>query len=176
MSKLKIKKDVRTKVNYILFLMLVILVAFLSVRLYKNYETNKYSKSVLDRTISTVSYEDLDSAKKEFAGTNFVLISYTKSKEVRDLEKKLKKSIINNNMQNNFLYLDASNLMLNDNYIETLNNKFELKDDKKITSLPAIIFYMDGKVTKVLSSDNRRLLSNDDFLMLLDNYELIERK
>lgn len=66
--------------------------------------------------------------------------------------------------------------MLEDNYIETLNEKFKLKDTNKIEALPALLYYKNGEFVKTLSSTKDKIMSADDFSKLLDSYEIVERK
>lgn len=170
----KTKIDIRRYVNYFLLMVVIVLLCLIGIKIYKGYESNKLDESVLTRVVGTIQFDDIDNAKKELVSDDFILISYVRSVDVRKLESKLKKHILKYDLQNNFYYLDATDLMLEENYIDLLNEKFNLKDNDQIKALPAIIYYKDGEFVKTLSSSEDTMLSNDDFLKLLDNYEIIE--
>ena len=53
-----------------------------------------------------------------------------------------------------------------ENFLEDLNNTLKLED--KITEIPALVFYREGKVTKVISNGVRK----DDIAQIIDMYSL----
>ena len=170
------KEKLRKAVNYILFLIVVVLVCLLSVKIYNNYKNREYQESVLNQVISTIDLEDLSNATTELVSDNFILISYTGSKETRALEKGIKKIVLDNELQNNFYYLNATDLMLEDNYLDLLNSEFKLEKNNKIEVLPAIVYYKDGKVVETLSSTNKKIISSEDFKKLLIDNKILESK
>lgn len=170
----KKKINVRTYVNWILTMVAIVLVCFIGSKLYQTYQDNKLGESVLSRTVGTIQYDDIENATVELTSNDFIFISYVKSKDVKKLETKLKDTILKNELQNNFFYLDATDLMLNENYVNNLNEKFGLEGNDKIEELPALLYYKDGKFVKTITSTKTRMMSNDDFLNLLDSYEILE--
>jgi hypothetical protein len=173
-NKKKEKINVRKYVNWLLLMIAIVLVCIIGCKIYNTLEMNKLKESVLSRVVGTIQYEDIDSAQVELASNDFIFISYVKSVEVRKLETKLKDTIVDNSLQNNFYYLDATDLMLEENYIDTLNQKFNLTGDDKITALPALIYYKNGEFVKTISSNESQMMSVDDFNKLLDNYEITD--
>lgn len=177
MTKTKKEKiSARKYINYLLMMVAVVLLCFIGSKLYNTYEVSKLKDSVLSRVVGTIQLEDIENTKIEMTADNFILISYVKSREVKDFETKLKKIIINNQLETSFYYLDATDLMLEDNYIDTLNDKFKLKDENKIVALPAILYYKEGTLVKTLTSTKDAIIKSDDFSKLLDNYEILEEK
>lgn len=176
MANKKQKINIRRIINWLLFLVAVVLLCLIAAKLYNIYESNKLKNSVLTRVVGTIQYDDVENATGEFVSDDFILISYVKSEDVRNFESKLKTVIVNNELQSNFYYFDATDLMLEDNYIETLNEKFKLKDTNKIEALPALLYYKNGEFVKTLSSTKDKIMSADDFSKLLDSYEILERK
>ena len=168
----KEKVDVRKYVNYVLMMVAVVLVAFIAVKLYNTYEDNKLGESVFTKMARNIQYDDIDSTTSEMSTDSFILISYTKNKEVKDFEEALKRSVINNELQDKFYYLDATDAMLNENYISSLNRKFALDEHHAIEELPAILYYKEGKFMTSISSTSSRMLTSDDFEKLLDSYEI----
>lgn len=169
-------KNIRKYLDWTLFLIAVVLVAVISSKLYKMYETNKLKSSVLSRIVGTIQYDDIENAFGELVSDDFIFISYVKSEEVQKLETKLKNVIVNNDLQNNFFYLDATDLMLEENYCDILNERFSLSDENRIEEIPALIYFKDGQFIKTITSTSDNMMSSDDFSKLLDNYEIIERK
>ena len=100
-------------------------------------------------------------------GEYFILISYTKDKNVNKLEAKLKTIIDNYALQNIFYYLNATDL-LNESYYKELNEAFETNEIKKA---PAIVYVKDYKLEKVISSNGDKLFNTSDFEKLLKNNE-----
>ena len=175
MTKKKNPDRIRKIINYVLLMILVVLLALLLVKVYKSRQNFIYKTSPLEKVVNIMSVDDLDSATAELASNSFVYITYTESKDVYSFEKQLKKTIIDNNLQNNFYLLDATDIKLEDNYLKDLNKKFLLKDNT-IKALPALLYYKDGKIVKILSSTDKEMINNDSVLNLLDSYELLESK
>lgn len=176
MAKKNSKKiGIRKYVNYVLLMVAIVLVCLLGVKMWNSYKEGRLDQSVLMRSIGTIQFDDVDNARTELVSDDFIFVSFVKSDEVRKLESKMKKTILKYELQKNFYYLDATDLMLEEDYIDLLNEKFILKGNNKIEALPALIYYKDGKVMKTLSSSSDKILTHDEFVKLLDNYELIER-
>lgn len=175
-TKNKEKINIRKYINYVLLMIAIVLVVLIACKLYNTYKDNRLSESVFTKFVGTIQYDDIENATSELATDGFILISYTRSESVRDLEINLKKSIENNNLQSNFYYLDATDLMLEDGYIESLNKKFDLEEKNEIVELPALLYYKDGKLKTIITSTKERMMSVDDFNKLLDSYEIIENK
>ena len=182
MAKTKNKKQeektiknerIRKIVNYVLLMVAIILVCLLGLKVTRNIQNSKYQKSVLDKVVGTISLDDLGDATKELTSDDFILISYTGSKEVRQLEKDIKKVILDNDLQSNFFYLNITDFMLEDDYIKALNDEFKLKGKNEIKNVPAILYFKDGDFVKTLTSTQDRMLSIDDLAELLDSYEII---
>lgn len=166
----------RKYVNCILMMVAIVLVVFIASRLYNWYQDGKLSESVFTRFVGTIQYEDIDNAVREMPSDGFIFISYVKDEQTKKLESNMKKAITNNGLQSNFYYLDATELKLNDSFINEINEKFKLEGNNKIESLPALLYFNDGEHKKTISSKDDRMMSVDDFNKLLDSYEIIETK
>lgn len=174
-EKKKENINVRKYVNYVLLMIVIVLAAFIASKLYGSYKDNKLGESVFSRMVGNIQYSDIDSAMSELPSDGFVLISYVKNAEVKKFESALKKSVVSNELQSNFYYMDASDLMLEDNYMDTLNSKFHLEEGKKLQELPAIIYYRDGELKTTISSTKSQMISIDDFNKMLDSYEIVDK-
>ena len=160
------------KKNYLILLTIILCLAvfsFMVVKLYYNYQAKKISTSYLSRVIGEVQYDELENVFLEQGSINFLYISYTNSGKIYDLEVKLKKIIIDKNLQDNMVYFNATDLM-NDK-LDKLNEKLNLTN-KKIISLPAIIYYRDNQVIDLITSGDNSILNDGDFVQLLDKYEI----
>lgn len=169
------KINIRRYINCLLMMVCIILIAFIASKMYDRYKENKLGESVFTRFVGTVQYDDLDSALNEMSTDSFVFISYVKSEETKTLEVELKKSIEKNNLASNFYYLDATDLMLDKDFIDNLNKKLNLKNKDKIETLPALLYYNDGKFMKTITSTKDRKMTADDFNKMLDSYEIIDK-
>ncbi|MCI8498102.1 MAG: hypothetical protein HFG33_01700 [Bacilli bacterium] len=179
MADLKVKNNkkinIRKYINCALLMVAIILVAVIATRGYNAYKEYKLGESVFIKMGGNLQYKDIDSATIELPTDGFILISYTKNEEVKGLESDLKKAIVNNELQSNFYYLDVTDMMLEEGFIDSLNEKFKLEDRHMIDSVPALLYYRDGKFMTSLSSTKEKMLNVDDFNKLLDSYEVLER-
>lgn len=174
-TKSKKKVNIRKYVNCILLMIAVVLVAVIATKGYRTYKQNKLGESVFIKMGGNLQYKDIETATIELPTDGFILISYTKNEEVKKLETDLKKSIVNNELQNNFYYLDVTDMMLEEGFVDSLNEKFKLDEVHYIESIPAILYYRDGKFMTSISSTKDRMLRVDDFDKLLDSYEVLDR-
>jgi len=134
-------------------------------------DEEKYLNSYLIETktvsLQLNSLQEYKQIKEDMPSEYFVLISYTKDKNVNKLEAKLKTIIDNYALQNIFYYLNATDL-LNESYYKELNEAFETNEIKKA---PAIVYVKDYKLEKVISSNGDKLFNTSDFEKLLKNNE-----
>lgn len=169
MKKSKIGK------NYLKLGIIIIGVALLTIltcNLYKNYDGNKANTSYISKYVSSIKYNDLKSAIVEFSSDTFLYVSYTGDKNIYNFEKDIKPVIKTREIENNFIYVDVTNLMKNDGYLIKLNELLTLKNNT-IKKLPAIVYFKDNIATDYIDSYNH-FLSKADFEQLLDKYEVSE--
>jgi len=168
------KISTRKYVNCVLIMISIVLIAFIASKLYGRYQDGKLSESVFTRFVGSIQYQDIDNAVSEMPEDGFIFISYVKYEQTKKLENSLKKSIRDNNLQSNFYYLDATELKLDDSFVDEVNEKFKLEGNDKIEVFPALLYFNDGKHKKTISSKEDRMMNVDDFNKLLDSYEIIE--
>lgn len=160
MARVKSNKYLRKFINYILLMITIILLCVISVKLHNIYKQNRLSTSVLTRTIGSINYDDINNTIGELTSDDYIIISYVKSENTRDIEKKIKNIIVDNNIQNNTYYLDVTDKMLEENFYQNLNSKFKLNN--KIVSVPTILCYEDGKLIKIIDNADGQLLQKFD--------------
>lgn len=161
-------KTVPTR-NYMILIGMIILIitaCFAIFNLYNIYQENKITKSVLSK--NSVKFEDLSEITKEMSADTFLIISYTKNSKIYQNEKEIKQLLNKNNLLDNVLYLDATDKMGEENFVEELNNTLGLKEDNRIDSIPALVFYSKNEVTYIKSGS----INKDDIAQIIDMYNL----
>ena len=151
-------------------MIVIILGCLLTYKMANIYKANKLSQSVLTRVIGSIGYDDIDNTMNEMTSDDFIIISFVKSEDSRKIEKNLKKIIIDNDLQNNTYYLDVTDKMLEDDYLDELNEKFKLTGSNKIDGLPTILYYKDGKFIKKVTHANKGKTLDELFQELIDEY------
>ena len=163
-------KRVVPKRNYYILIGLligVVILTFSVVSICNAIKNNNVNSGYINRYVSEISYKELDTYLLEPASDTFVYITYTGDENVYKLEKGLKKIVNNYELADNFIYVDVSEEMFNNNFMDNLNKKI----NSKIEKLPVILYYKDGILTEQLESENI-LFNVADFQKMLDNYEI----
>lgn len=138
----------------------LILVIFYGYRVNKVKETEKLSKSYLLE-------DEVNQILAESPTEYFVLISYTNNKSTYSLENGLKRIIDKYKLNDSFYYLNVSDIMDEDNYLNRLNNAF---NTDKIKKVPIILYYKDGKIVDTVTRYDNNTINASDFQKLLDIY------
>ena len=125
--------------NYLVACLLILGIVFVVLYFYKWHqvkEEEKYLNSYLVNT-GTVNLEmsdikEINTVLSETPSYYFVYISYTKEEDVYNLEKELKPLITEYDLQNNFYYINVTDIKeKNENFKEDIAK--ELKIDTKQT-------------------------------------------
>ena len=161
-------KTIPTKNYLIVFGMIVLIISacFAIYNLNNIYQENKITKSVFNK--NEIKYEDLGNITKDMSADTFLIIGYTQDSKVYQNEKEIKQLLKKQNLLDHVLYLDLSDKKTEENIIDELNNTLKLENTDKITEIPALVFYREGKVTKVISNGVRK----DDIAQIIDMYSL----
>ncbi len=164
------KREVPLK-NYVIAVLILIAIVVVFLYAKKTYELNvqnKISQSVLSRLVGEINYEETDSVFLDKNTNYFIYISYPSDKKTYNLEKELKKAIAKYEIEDNFYYLNVTDEMEKDNFIERLNNKLNASIGST-NSLPVILYYQDNKLKAYLSSYNDLFKIKDFENMLIIN-------
>lgn len=162
--------------NYMIVGVILIALILGSVYLYKwynVYQDEKVSVSYLMDSKSIVhevkNLSEIESVFSETPNEYFVYVSYTGSTEVYELEKELKSIIEEYRLMDYFYYINVTDMMKNENYLDDLNEALGLKEEK-ITQVPTIIFFQDGKVSQdgIITREDGNIMQAGDFSRLLD--------
>lgn len=168
-------KKKNTKNNYLkLFLILlgVILLTIVSSNLYRHRLENKINNSYISKHVANIQFNELKNAKLEFNSDTFLYVSYTGNSKIHEFEVKVKKILRDNEIIDNMIYLDITELKEDNDFIHKLNEILEL-DEIKISKVPAIIYFKDNKVIDIIDSENS-LIDSGKFVQLLEQYELVQ--
>lgn len=169
------KKKETLRKNYAILIgmiLLVIVACAAFYNLYTYYNDSQIASSPLKEDTKEISYKEVTTKLSDLEADTILVISYNDNdKKIYKNEKDIKKYLRKNDLLDNVMYLDMTEYKDNENFIDELNNKLNLTEKKKINSLPAIIYYKDGKVSYVKDS-KKNILSVDDFEQLVDMYEL----
>jgi len=161
-------KKIPTK-NYMIvigMILLIISACFAIYNLYNIYQDNKITKSVFNK--NEIKYEDLGNISKDLSADTFLIIGYTQDSKVHQKEKDIKQLLKKNDLLDHVLYLDMSEKKNEENYLDDLNSVLKLEELDKIKNLPAIVFYHEGAVKKVITEN----ASKDDVAQIIDIYSL----
>ena len=153
------------------FLLLILAITYIY-RVNKLNETEKYCTSYLLSTgtinLEIKNLEEVSQILTESPSEYFVLITYTDSKDTYNLETGLKTIIDKYKLSDSFYYINVKDMLNEDNYLTRLNNAF---GTDKITSVPVILYYKDGKVVNTVHRNDSNIINASDFQKILDIYE-----
>lgn len=176
-ASVKNEKYIPTK-NYITALVLVVVVIVLTLYFFKWYDVfkeNKVSSSYLIKS-NTITNEIKDLKEVEAVFTEvpddyFIYISYTNDEKVYEMEKELKNVINDYSLNDKFYFINITDIQKEDNYIDKLNATLDL-GEQKITKVPTIIYYQNGKIAK----DGILVRADDNIINASDLQQFLEEK
>lgn len=164
---MKLYKTTNKKIsvtNYIIILS-VFLVSVFSVLLLRNIyltrEENELNKLVLEDVLTNrIMINEVDNYIDENPDT-IMYIGIGKDEFCRKFEKSIKKYLINNELNNEIIYLNLSEEE-KDNFLISFNNNY--KSSVEIKDYPLVISFKNGNINKVLQKD----ITKDDFSEFID--------
>lgn len=160
--------------NYLKLLIILIVIIFVTIiscNLYKNYDGNKANKSYISKYVLSINYGELKNALVELSSNTFIYLSTTGNKKIYNMEKDLKKIVKNNNLEDNFIYVDVTEMNSKDNYLDNINATLGLTE-KKISNLPAIVYFKDNVAMDFIESSANSIFLAGDFKQMIDAYEI----
>ena len=176
----KNERFVPTK-NYLIALLVVVIAIALTLygfQWYKVIEENRISTSYLvkEKVISQEINElkMIEEVFSEVPDSYFLYISYTGDKQIYKMEKELAALIKDYNLYDSFYYLDVTNIKDKDNYIEDINKALNL-EDIKVTKVPTVIYFKDGKAVDITAPEGNNIMSVGDLQKLLDVNKIKEQ-
>ena len=143
MASAKNKNKSLSMKNYLVACLLILGIVLVVLYFYKWHqvkEEEKYLNSYLVNT-GTVNLEmsdikEINTVLSETPSYYFVYISYTKEEDVYNLEKELKPLITEYDLQNNFYYINVTDIKeKNENFKEDIAKELKI-DSKEIKKVP----------------------------------------
>lgn len=141
--------------KYCIILLVTLGVVFLFLYFYKWYEVKKdekYLESYLINT-NTINLEmneidEIHSVLSETANYYFVYVSYTEDKEIYEFEKTLKPLIDEYDLQNNFYYINVTDIKeTNKDYKKEIAKELNVKESD-VSKIPSILYFKDNNLEK----------------------------
>ena len=155
--------------NLALILIGTIFITLAGSNLYKNH-LKQANNSYIAKFVANIQPNEIQNASLEFSPDTFLYISYTGDQDIYNFEVKLKKILKDNELIDNFIYLNVTELMEQDNYLTNLNKTLGLEKNT-LKKLPGIIYYKDNKAIDLIDS-NVGLINTGNFIQLLKNMKL----
>lgn len=153
----------------ILFIISIILVLVLA-NWYKSYKDYQLTIPVINGVINEINDKEVDNFLLENRDT-MIYIGISNDDNCRKLEEDLKIIIEKNDLQNDIVYLNLSNIDKIDDFIEKFNDKYA--DDKRIEKYPSFIIFKNSKIVDAVSKTKKQDLYIDDVEQLLEEHEVI---
>ena len=142
------------KKNYFIVLVVSILVIVLSLYVrsfYLSYVASNSDSSIFaSKSINQINMDDIDYAVNETTDS-IMFISYNGDAKISNMERRLYREIEKKNINDRIIYLNITDYLENDKYLEILRNKFpSLAVD--INKAPMFIYIKDGECSEVVDS------------------------
>lgn len=161
-------------INYIrLFIIIIIAVVFMLLvcNVYRNINNSKNNKSYIDKYVNMGNYNDLSFILTEISNNQFIYLSYVGDKNIYNYEKDLVRSLKKFDLLDLFIYIDATDVLLDDKTVNDLGDKLGVITDDDIV-LPAIIYFKDGRARDYIDSSDE-IISVGKTEQLLEKWEVI---
>ena len=168
--KSSFKKPLKNYVIAIIVVLAIVFITFYIVSWFKVYE-QKEMKSPFTGFCSELQYNELENSLVETPNSYFIYISYTNDNDAYQLEKKVKRIIVDNDLQSKIYYLNVTSEKDNSDFINELNTKLNL-EDKKIENIPAIIYFNGGKVVNIINSTDVKVFDTKQLNELIKKYKI----
>lgn len=167
------EKKIATK-NYIILTVLILgtlLACLYLFTWYKQYHETKLQTPVITEVVSEVKLDNLNTVLQE--RDFLILYMCTSSQTVcRTFEEKLGDYIKQEELVDDFVYLNLGYNSDEKNYITTIYNRYKHEDlVKKVYRYPSIFIFKDGKIVDLLSS-NKKNISMTKVKEFLEGYDI----
>ncbi len=162
--------------NYVIAIVLILVAIFLTwygFEWNRVRQENKVSVSYLvkNNVISKeiTSLDEISSITQEAPERYLIYISYTGSEEIYNLEKEIAPIIKDYQLNDYIYYIDVTKMKEEDGYVDKINKELGL-EETKITNVPTIVYFVDGKVPKsgIITTADGKLMTKSDFQKFLD--------
>ena len=179
------KKEIPVS-NYLIVAIIVIwvfIIAFIGFKLYGRYEEKLYqdgyyihegyfkenaSKNV---SIQKLNLADVNQVITSSSGNLFIFFNFRGYEETYQLEKDLVNVLLEHHIQNNFYYVDLTDVPTSESCGLPCAINSELHRSE-FTNAPAIAYYKNGQLMDIAQREDKKVLEAADFVKVLDMYEI----
>lgn len=173
--KEKKERIIPVKNYFIVVLLFVVLIGFTLYcsTWYKEITEYYNNNSVITEVVSEINLESLSSFLQDNPET-IIYVSASNDLDVKSFEKKFKKYIVENNMNDSIVYLDLAKEE-NSKATDTIMNNYLPSKLKNMSDIhvPNIIYFKDGKIEDVLYR-KKSSIDKTDVINFFSRNELIE--
>lgn len=157
------KNQSQKKKNPFIIVGVVLLSLCVIFSIFNVFFKNKEIDSIMLSPLGTnqILYRDMKNTIKEIPADTFLVISYTGDLAVHKIENEISEYLSDVNYLDSVYYLDLKDYLENEDFYGTLNKNLGLKKNNKIEKLPAVIFYKDSKVERIVDSKKQDLSYTD---------------
>lgn len=163
-----------TTKNYIYAALSILAILFLIWYILSWYVVKQKEKLMSSYLITsnTITYEiqninEMVQILSESPNQYFIYISHNNNEDIYRLEKKLKKVIDSYSLQDEFYYINITDILENKDLYNNLNDTF---NTTKITNVPCILFFQNGEIKEIIM-DQESVFNVNDLKDLLNKYE-----
>lgn len=163
--------------NYLYALLILVGGILLVLYIFEWYQVKKEEKLmnsylITSKTINSKidDLSSLEQIRQETPSSYFIFLSYTGDEEVYNLEKNLKRVIDKYKLNDMFYYVDVTNLMEQETYLDNIENSLDIQE---LVRTPAIVYVHEGKIleSNILDGVGNTSLKVEDLENLLEIYE-----
>ena len=171
MAKKMVARNIPTK-NYYMVLLVSVLLIILTIyvrNMYLSYRITRINDSVFaDKSINQINTEDFNFTLSETSEA-ILYVSYTGSKEVYSMEKKLYRELKKKDLIEKVIYWNVTDVDQND-YLSILRSSFpDIKS--QINAAPMLIYIKDGQGVEAMSSE-LKMIDSKVLDNLINKYEI----
>ncbi len=171
------KEAVKRKItigNYIALSIIIILSLFafyLSRKVYLDYQKYNMQRAFLSGTVAELSTAEIDNYITDNADA-LIYFGVSDDENSRAIEKQLLKLIEKDKLKEEIVYLNLTDEINKDAYIDIFNNKYMTKTNG-VNNYPALVLVLERKAVASISKKDKELKFSE-IEKFLDQYELVQ--
>lgn len=149
------EKEIK-KTNYFILVAMIVLILSIctaTYNIYSIYRNNKANYSSPLNLAKEVQFSELSETTIEISEDSFLVISYYGDEDIYQNQKDLKLIFRKYGLLDNIIYVDVTTEYEKDGFYDKLNEVLKL-NDFKITQVPTIIYFKEGKPTAMVKTTN----------------------
>ena len=167
------KRKIPTK-NYIIYSVIVIvtlLAVFYLNEWYKAFKINQLNNSYIANYVQELNYEEFKNYAQENPNS-IVYMGITNSEECLTFEKKLYKVIKDNNLLDELVFLNLTDISKQDDYLDRVQTDFyNSVITVKLDNVPSVAIMRSGKIVDIIVDEENTVLEKSNIINLLERQE-----